>query len=52
MDRYELQMRAMNAEIQMLEEFDFFEQKILAFKRDLYLPPYAKSRKFWHGVNF
>ncbi|GHU35681.1 hypothetical protein FACS1894192_00780 [Bacilli bacterium] len=42
MDRYELQMRALNGSVQMIEEFDFFEQKILAFKRDLYLSPYAK----------
>ncbi|GAB2021727.1 hypothetical protein RyT2_08010 [Pseudolactococcus yaeyamensis] len=42
MDRYELQLRAMNGSIQMIDDFDAFEQKVLTFKKDLYLSPYAK----------
>ncbi len=35
-------MRAMNDEVQMIEDFNFFEQKVASFKKDLYLSPYAK----------
>ena len=42
MNLTEFRMRAMNDEVQMIEDFNFFEQKVASFKKDLYLSPYAK----------
>ena len=42
MNLTEFRMRAMNDEVQMIEDFNFFEQKVASFKHDLYLSPYAK----------
>ena len=42
MDLTDFRIRAMNDEVQMIEDFNFFEQKVIAFKHDLYLSPYAK----------
>ena len=42
MNLTEFRMRAMNDEVQMIEDLNFFEQKVASFKKDLYLSPYAK----------
>ena len=42
MNLTEFRMRAMNDEVQMIEDFNFFEQKVESFKHNLYLSPYAK----------
>ena len=42
MNLIEFRMRATNDEVQMIEDFNFFEQKVASFKKDLYLYPYAK----------
>ena len=42
MDITEFSIRALNDEVQMIEDFNFFEQKVASFKKDLYLSPYAK----------
>ena len=42
MDLTDFRIRAMNDEVQMIEDFNFFEQKIANFKQELYLSPYAK----------
>ena len=42
MNLTEFRMRAMNDEVQMIEDFNFFEQKVASFKKDLFLSPYAK----------
>jgi hypothetical protein len=36
MNLTEFRMRAMNDEVQMIEDFNFFEQKVASFKKDLY----------------
>jgi hypothetical protein len=36
MNLTEFRMRAMNDEVQMIEDFNFFEQKVESFKHDLY----------------
>ena len=42
MNLTDFRIRAMNDEVQMIEDFNFFEQKVESFKHDLYLSPYAK----------
>ena len=42
MNLTDFRIRAMNDEVQMIEDFNFFEQKVASFKKDLYLSPYAK----------
>ena len=42
MNLTDFRIRAMNDEAQMIEDFNFFEQKVESFKHDLYLSPYAK----------
>jgi hypothetical protein len=42
MNLTDFRIRAMNDEVQMIENFNFFEQKVASFKKDLYLSPYAK----------
>ena len=51
MNLTEFRMRAMNDEVQMIEDFNFFEQKVASFKKDLYLSPYAKINEILHGVS-
>lgn len=41
MDITEFRVRAMNDEVKMIDDFKVFEQKILGFKKKLYLNPYA-----------
>ena len=42
MNLTDFRIRAMNDEVQMIEDFNFFEQKVASFKKDLYQSPYAK----------
>ncbi len=42
MNLTDFRIRAMNDEVQMIEDFNFFEQKVESFKHNLYLSPYAK----------
>ena len=42
-------MRAMNDEVQMIEDFNFFEQKVASFKKDVYLSTYAKLNEILAG---
>ena len=39
MDITEFSMRALNSEVQMIDDFNFFDQKVNSFKNDLYLSP-------------
>src|SRR5574342_412704 len=42
MNLTEFRMRALHDALPILEDFNFFEQKVASFKKDLYLSPYAK----------
>ncbi|CEN29532.1 MULTISPECIES: hypothetical protein [Pseudolactococcus] len=45
MDITEFSMRALNSEVQMIDDFNFFDQKVNSFKNDLYLSPYATIKE-------
>lgn len=46
MNLTEFRMRAMNDEVQMIEDFNFFEQKVASFKKTCIYRLMPKSMKF------